>query len=192
MDAGLAAVLGALAGAVGTAFAGLAAGRASREQARIAARSEHRRQNQPSRKEAYLQLLETAGALRDHVIPQFFGYEELDRPPITEAFFHETKIRRLALRTAWLSVTLAGPRPVVEAADYIDDSAENLMKYAGVIFGLTLASRDQSPEEERHWDPIRAIDEQQLYAHQELSKLGQYMKIFTDLAQQALDDDGSL
>lgn len=181
MDAGLAAVLGALAGAIGTTLAGLAAGRASREQAEITARSEHRRQRQGPRESVYLELLSAVSSLREHVYPHVFGYEEMDRPPLTAEVCREANGRAQAVRSAWLSVTLAGPQAVLETATEIEHSARQLAHHLQVMFFLSKMDGF-----------VNQVDAHQLTAHEELVTLGQLHDSFTEVAQQALDDDGTV
>ncbi|MEU7581012.1 hypothetical protein AB0B50_25805 [Streptomyces sp. NPDC041068] len=182
MDAGLAAVLGALAGGIGTTLAGMAAGWASREQARITARAEHRRLRQGPREGAYTAFIGAAGALRDHAIPMFFGVEEiLDRPPLTEEFLREAPKHMQAVVTAWLTVTLAGPRSVQGAASDIYDCSMELTSHGAAIYSLA-----ESGVGEEHIDRI------QLEAHHRIVKLNNLLGTFTELAQQVLDDDGTI
>ncbi|MFH8610626.1 hypothetical protein ACH4D5_24425 [Streptomyces sp. NPDC018029] len=182
MDAGLAAVLGALAGGIGTTLAGMAAGWASREQARIAARAEHRRVRQGPRENAYTAFIGAGSALRDHALPMFFGYEEiLDRPPITEEFLREAQLRLQAVVTAWLTVTLAGPRSVQRAATDIYDCSKELAAYGPAIYAMSQSG-----------DLLESVDRLQLEAHQLIVKLNDLLGVFTGLAQQVLDDDGTI
>ncbi|MGE6737886.1 hypothetical protein, partial [Streptomyces sp. NPDC059900] len=174
--------LGALAGAVGTALAGIAAGWASREQARITARAEHRRLRQGPRADAYEAFIGASGALRDHAIPLFFGVEEIhNRPPLTEEFLAEAQNHMKAVVASWLTVTLAGPRSVQAAASDIYDCSKELTSHGIAIWAMT---EDEGLS--------RQVDRLELEAHHMIVKLNNHIATFTELAQQVLDDDGTI
>lgn len=182
MDAGLAAVLGALAGGIGTTLAGMAAGWASREQARITARAEHRRLRQGPREAAYAAFIGAASALRDHAIPMFFGVEEIyNRPPLTEEFLREAQAHTKSVMTSWLTVTLTGPRSVQGAASAIYDCSKELAGHGVAIW--CLSNGGSLPDQ---------VDRLELEAHHMIVELNSLIGTFTELAQQVLDDDGTI
>ncbi|MEU5773451.1 hypothetical protein ABZ819_09165 [Streptomyces venezuelae] len=182
MDAGLAAALGALAGGIGTALAGMAAGWASREQARITARAEHRRIRHGPREEAYKAFIGAAGALRDHAIPMFFGLEEMyDRPPLTPQFLREAQAHMKAVVAAWLTVTLTGPRRVQGAATAIYDCSMELTSQGAAIWA------------HNNDDLLRNhVNRLEIEAHHMVVQLNILLAAFTELAQEVLDDDGTI
>ncbi|MFJ2770556.1 hypothetical protein [Streptomyces sp. NPDC087300] len=178
----MAAVLGALAGGIGTILAGIATGWATREQARITARAEHRRLRHSPREEAYKAFISAAGALRDHALPMFFGLEEMyGRPTLDEEFLREAQSHMRGVLAAWLTVNLAGPRSVQEAASDVYDCSMKLTSQGAAIW---VHCKD---------DALRnQVDRLEFEAHHMVVQLNDLINTFTEHAQQVLDDDGTV
>ncbi|MGW3588194.1 hypothetical protein [Streptomyces fungicidicus] len=178
MDAGLAAVLGALAGAVATTGAAFATGWSTREQAKITARAEHRRQRRDARQAVYEEFMEATDAMI-YAIPIAVGP---DPKPLSEvtAMRDIASARHIAIRSLRTKIQLAGPTSVANAASKVTTTA--------LFFTLSLRESAKSLEpSSTEGDPQECWK----LVKQNQKKLMTEWANFTEIARNALDDDGS-
>ncbi|MFF1834211.1 hypothetical protein ACFVXE_08390 [Streptomyces sp. NPDC058231] len=205
MDAGLAAVLGALSGAVATTAAALATSRATRaqaqaarEQAEIAARAEHRRQRREPRHGVYREFIAAATALRNYaetrISPRLQDIaagviDPPETPELVVTFEEVRECEQLAeqVRSRWVEVVLAGPKPIEEPARKVERMAFHL----GLAFRLTNARAGSDPSQALglNFNLEAALGSR--VAQQALSSLSEDLEGFISVALSALDDDGS-
>ncbi|MFF6808824.1 hypothetical protein ACFZAG_02850 [Streptomyces sp. NPDC012403] len=181
MDAGTAAVLGALVGSVATIGAALATGWAQREGVRITARSEHRRERREPRQGAYQEFISSALSLHSQ-IHVFAGEAELVPEAISSDEYSQFHALASAVEQKSITVALAGPREVTEAALKIGRLSIDIASNIGAV-GLIHAN-DEGSDERFRWKMRKVIADHAVLFESAVDN-------FVLLAQAALDDDGS-
>jgi hypothetical protein len=183
MDAGLAAVLGAVAGALATTGAGLATGWSTREQARIAARAEHRRQRREPRETVYRDFIAAVTAVREIAFERNFE-AHVPGTPVRESQQQRRMHEALsAVRDCWLSVALQGPERVSTAASALEQHCRKI----GLFYHWN--------EVFHHSDEVVTVgefDEWQIQDAELLQSVNDAVDAFVKIAQEVLDDDGSI
>lgn len=184
MDAGIAAVLGALAGSVATIGAALATGWAQREGARITARSEHRRERREPRFGAYKALIVEASGFRDHVgvfteVLAIFPYGRIDEP-----FAERCEALADAVRERWVTVALVGPKEVAEIAALLERLSRSLVTQVVGVW-LIIDTTGSAPGA-----PLSGRVEEAII--KDVTEFERGLGKFISLAQETMDDDGSL
>ncbi|MEU0423901.1 hypothetical protein ABZ235_09815 [Streptomyces canus] len=188
MDAGLAAVLGALAGSVATIGAALATGWSAREQGKLAARAEHLRQRRDARQAIYEEFIAAVQAHSELTkflqapVPQ--DLDDLARLRILpegknliwaaeESNSLYSNVRSLATR-----VQLAGPQEVSAAAYSVNVKCRQV---SGVVEVLHI----------RADYPGGSLRERWTDGCTRFVRLSRLLEEFSEIARQALDDDGT-
>ncbi|MFE9569239.1 hypothetical protein ACFYMW_12175 [Streptomyces sp. NPDC006692] len=183
MDAGIAAIGGALAGSVATVGAAFATGWWQRENIRLTGRAEHWRQRREPRSQVYREFASAVADIRDRVRTQPH-MPDSGLAWVSPEFFSDTLTDQLRemlvpVRRSWLDVALAGPQSVSGSAAEIEKACRKL-----VVFAMGARSTSSDESSQAYVGSSRAFIET-------ANSLSPLLDSFIEIAQAALDDDGT-
>ncbi|MGX1852975.1 hypothetical protein [Streptomyces sp. NPDC055299] len=156
--------------------------RSGRLNAETAVRAEYRNQRRDPREAAYREFLAAASRIRDS-LTSVTMVRPVERECFTRDFVEAHLAMVASVKAAWLEVALAGPKPVGDTAtDFAESSRGAAIMASMICYGFdTAAVREDMTRVDVIGDFVAEVD-----------KLKGALAAFIELAQTALEDDGTI